>query len=230
MPRSLRAALKSRLPDYMIPSAFVILPELPRLANGKLDRSRLPSPEADASTLDRLAPRSPIESTLLDIWSAVLGKSGFGMRANFFDLGGHSLLATQIVSRIRSTAGVELPLRQIFDHPTIEETGPGRGHRWPRPGGRRRGAAGADRAGLARPGRCRCRSRSGACGCSTSMDPARRRLQHARHASPARAADQARALRRALDRLVARHEAFRTTFELGTPNRWPPSARCSRRT
>jgi amino acid adenylation domain-containing protein len=211
-PRSLRAALKSRLPDYMIPSAFVILPELPRLANGKLDRGRLPSPDTEASTLDRLAPRSPIESALLDIWSDVLGKSGFGMRANFFDLGGHSLLATQIVSRMRSTLGVEFPLRQIFDHPTIEQMAQA-------VTGLASGPA-ADAAAPLAP--IEPVSRSGPLPLSFSqrgmwvlnqLDP-EGAAYNMRDAMRLRGPLDRAALGRAFDRLVARHEAFRSTFEL----------------
>ena len=213
-PDSLRAALKARLPDYMIPSGFVILPELPRLANGKLDRARLPSPgaDADASTLDRLAPHSPIESALLDIWRDVLGKSGFGMGANFFDLGGHSLLATQIVSRIRSTFQVEFPLRQIFDHPTIEQMAQAVGLLTSGPA--------ADAAEALAP--IEPVSRSGPLPLSFSqrgmwvlnqMDP-EGAAYNMRDTMRLRGSLDRAALRRAFDRLVARHEAFRSTFDL----------------
>ncbi|MDM0001919.1 amino acid adenylation domain-containing protein [Variovorax sp. J22P240] len=209
----LRSALKKRLPDYMIPGAFVFLPELPRLANGKLDRGRLPGPDSDASAPHQLAPRSPIESTLLDIWSAVLGKSGFGVRANFFDLGGHSLLATQIVSRIRSTVRVELPLRQIFEHPTIEELA------------QQVGALGSDPDGdeAAQMARIEAVPRTGPLPVSFSqrrmwvlnqMDP-KGAAYNMRDTMRLRGPLDTAALRGALDHLVARHEAFRSTFEFG---------------
>lgn len=210
---SLRTALKTKLPDYMIPGAFVFLTELPRLANGKLDRRRLPSPDSDGAALDQVAPRSPIESTLLDIWSAVLGKSGFGVRANFFDLGGHSLLATQVVSRIRSTVRVELPLRQIFEHPTIEALAHEVGTLTSEPG-----AGEAAELAPIEPV-----PRSGALPVSFSQ----RRMWVLNQMDPQGAAYNMRdtmrlrgplnktALRGALDQLVARHEAFRSTFEFG---------------
>src|SRR5262249_19374191 len=116
---ALRTRLRTRLPDYMVPAAFVFLPALPRLPNGKIDRRRLPQPAPDATASNRIGPRSPIESVLLEAWQAVLGRSGFGVRNNFFDLGGHSLLATQIVSRISATFKVDLPVRSVFEHPTI---------------------------------------------------------------------------------------------------------------
>ena len=104
----------------MIPAAFVFLPALPQLPNGKIDRRLLPQPDPDATASNLIGPRSPIESVLLETWQAVLGKSRFGVRDNFFDLGGHSLLATQIVSRISATFKVDLPVRSLFEHPTIE--------------------------------------------------------------------------------------------------------------
>ena len=212
-PRTLRAALQPRLPDYMIPTAFVILSALPRLANGKLDRGQLPRPDAGPSALELLAPRSPIESALLDIWTDVLGKSGFGMRANFFDLGGHSLLATQIMSRIRATLRVELPLRQIFEHPTIEEMAQALGRLGPDSG-----ADGTPQLAPIEPV-----SRAGPLPVSFSQ----RRMWILNQMDPEGAAYNMRdtmrlrgpldvaALRRAFDRLVARHEAFRSTFAFG---------------
>jgi acyl carrier protein len=119
----LRSYLKESLPDYMIPSAFVALDALPLTPNGKVDRAALPAP--GKSSLDRakqyVAPRSPVEQSLAQIWSEVLGVERIGIEDNFFDLGGHSLLATQVVSRIRKTLQVELPLRTIFEGATIIE-------------------------------------------------------------------------------------------------------------
>ncbi|MEJ8826096.1 amino acid adenylation domain-containing protein [Variovorax humicola] len=208
--RSMRQALKTRLPDYMIPGIFMFLPELPRLASGKLDRRRLPGPDSDGAALHQLAPRSPIESTLLDIWSAVLGKSGFGVRANFFDLGGHSLLATQIVSRIRSTLRVELPLRQMFERPTIEDLAQEIG----------RSASELDVDEAAELAPIERVPRSGSLPVSFSqrrmwvlnqMDPGGA-AYNMRDAMRLRGPLNKTALRGALDHLVARHEAFRSTF------------------
>lgn len=209
----LRSELKSRLPDYMVPVAFMFLPELPRLANGKLDRRRLPRPDSDGADLHQLAPRSPIESTLLDIWSAVLGKSGFGVRANFFDLGGHSLLATQVVSRIRSIVRVELPLRQMFEHPTIEELAKRVGALASDPG--------ADEAVELAPIELVPRSEPLPVSFSqrrmwvlNQMDP-KGAAYNMRDAMRLRGPLARAALRSSLDHIVARHEAFRSTFEFG---------------
>lgn len=119
----LRAHLRMAIPQYMVPSAFVLLDKLPLTANGKVDRSRLPAPTADRPDFGEgpSLPRTPTEEILLQIWSEVLKLSQVGIRENFFDLGGHSLLATQIVARIRQKLKVEVPLRTIFDNPTIED-------------------------------------------------------------------------------------------------------------
>ncbi|HEY0606557.1 MAG TPA: amino acid adenylation domain-containing protein, partial [Herpetosiphonaceae bacterium] len=117
----LRAFLAAHLPAYMVPSAFVILDELPLTPNGKVDRRALPQPEWNASISDRpfSAPRTPIEALLVQIWIDVLGIEPIGVTDHFFDLGGHSLLATQLMARVRTTFNVELPLRTLFETPTI---------------------------------------------------------------------------------------------------------------
>ena len=117
----LRRHLKEQLPEYMIPSAFVMVEEMPRTANGKVDRRALPEPERASAELESLylAPRTPVEEELAGIWSRLLGLVRVGVNDNFFDLGGHSLLATQIVSRVRETFGLELPLRVLFESPTV---------------------------------------------------------------------------------------------------------------
>ena len=123
--RSLVARLKQRLPDFMIPSAFVILEALPLLPNGKVDRQALPAPDWERRELVtnqiRIAPRGPIEEKLAEIWTEVLGLKQVGAQDNFFELGGHSLLATRLLSRLTSTLGAPLSLRTLFDHPTIQE-------------------------------------------------------------------------------------------------------------
>jgi amino acid adenylation domain-containing protein len=120
-PEVLRQYLKQRLPDYMLPSDFVILEELPRLPNGKIDRRSLPTPSGSRPELTRefVAPRNDIESELAKIWTAVLRVERVGVHNNFFELGGHSLLATQVMARVRSVYKVDVPLRRLFDSPTV---------------------------------------------------------------------------------------------------------------
>ncbi|HYW11292.1 MAG TPA: amino acid adenylation domain-containing protein [Longimicrobium sp.] len=117
----LRAFLKARLPDFMIPGAFVPLPALPRTPNGKVDRLALVAPEAFArEDAAYVAPRTPVEEILCTVWARVLGEPRIGVRDDFFALGGHSLRAVQIVARLRETLGVELPLPAVFQSPTVE--------------------------------------------------------------------------------------------------------------
>jgi amino acid adenylation domain-containing protein len=118
---SLRRALEERLPDYMIPATFILLDALPLTPNGKVDRRSLPAPDPTRPELGNpfVAPRSPIEETLANIWSQVLGLDRVGAHDNFFDLGGHSLLATQIISRARELYRIEISLRNFFETPTV---------------------------------------------------------------------------------------------------------------
>ncbi|MEG4517635.1 MULTISPECIES: amino acid adenylation domain-containing protein [unclassified Microcoleus] len=119
----LQAFLAEKLPEYMVPSAFVVLESLPVTANGKVDRVALPAPEPIKLEWagGYVAPQTSIEEVLVKIWAEVLGIKRVGIRDNFFELGGHSLLATQLVSRVRDAFGVELPLRRVFEAPTIAE-------------------------------------------------------------------------------------------------------------
>ncbi len=117
----LRRFLQDRVPDYMVPSFFVELERLPLTPNGKVDRRVLPPPDWSQRAAEEVyvAPRTPTEMQMAAVWSAVLGVEQVGAFDNFFELGGHSLLATQLASRIRTEFKVELPLRNIFEAPTI---------------------------------------------------------------------------------------------------------------
>ncbi|MEN2383501.1 MAG: amino acid adenylation domain-containing protein [Gloeotrichia echinulata DVL01] len=118
----LRSFLKEKLPDYMIPNAIVILEFLPLTSNGKIDRRALPIPDLHSQREDKyVAPRTPIEEILAQVWTQILKVEQVGIHDNFFTFGGHSLLATQLVSRIRTNFKVELPLRSLFAAPTVAE-------------------------------------------------------------------------------------------------------------
>ncbi|MFN0056081.1 MAG: amino acid adenylation domain-containing protein [Planctomycetales bacterium] len=119
----LRRELGARLPDYMVPSAFVFLDQLPLTRNGKVDRKALPAPEMDRRHLEQsvVAPRTPVEELLAGIWSSVLGVEQVGIHDSFFELGGHSLLATKVTARVRDALQVELPVRSLFEAPTVAE-------------------------------------------------------------------------------------------------------------
>jgi len=119
---ALRAHLGRTLPAYMVPQAFVAMDRLPLTPNGKLDRRSLPVPGHDgAAEGEGAAPRTPAEEVLAGIWADVLGRERVGMRESFFALGGHSLLATRLVSRVRAVFGVELPVRALFEGPTVAQ-------------------------------------------------------------------------------------------------------------
>ena len=120
-PADLRAALRLSLPDYMVPAAFVSLPALPLTPHGKLDRKALPAPDYQAPADAYVAPRTPTEATLAEIFAEVLKIERVSVNDNFFDLGGHSLLATQILSRIRQYLHTDLSLREIFESPTVSK-------------------------------------------------------------------------------------------------------------
>ncbi|HEX2188130.1 MAG TPA: amino acid adenylation domain-containing protein, partial [Longimicrobiaceae bacterium] len=203
---ALKAGLSARLPEYMVPAALVVLDQLPLNANGKVDRAALPAPEHGAGA-ELVAPRTPTEEVLAGIWAEVLGVDQVGAGSSFFELGGHSLLATQVISRVRQAFGTEVPLRALFEAPTVaglaervEEL---------------RGAGAAppiERAPRTEP---------------LPLSFAQQRLWMVDRIDPESAAynmayalrlrgalDTA-ALRASLDALVARHEALRTTFVEG---------------
>lgn len=119
----LRSYLQQRLPHYMVPSQFVSLTELPLTANGKVDRRALPDPETESTTVDKdfCSPRTPTEEMLANVWSEVLRVAPVGIHNSFFDLGGESILAIKLVSRINKDLDIELPVRALFDQPTIAE-------------------------------------------------------------------------------------------------------------
>ena len=117
----LRAFMQETLPEYMIPSVFIFLDKLPLTPNGKVNRRALPEPDQTRPELERayVAPRTALEELVVSIWSKVLGIEQVGIHDNFFELGGHSLLAAQVTTRIREAFGVELPLRFLFEAPTV---------------------------------------------------------------------------------------------------------------
>jgi amino acid adenylation domain-containing protein len=117
----LQTYLSGKLPPYMLPAAFVVMEAMPLTPNGKIDRRALPSPDRPDRQLDNdyAAPRTPVEEILVAVWSEILRLERVGIHDDFFELGGHSLLATQVMSRVRETFRVELPLRRLFESPTV---------------------------------------------------------------------------------------------------------------
>ncbi|UZW58371.1 non-ribosomal peptide synthetase [Lysobacter enzymogenes] len=205
----LRARLKQQLPHYMVPSAFLAIEALPLSPNGKIDRAALATLAAadTAPPADAVAPRNPLEQAVADIWAAVLGVERVGVHDDFFDLGGHSLVATQVASRISESFQIELPLRAVFEAPTVEELAR-----------RIQALVGSGARQRAQPIPRQPR------GAPLSLSFAQQRLwflsqfegadQAYRIAGGVRltgALDRA-ALRRALDEIANRHDALRTTF------------------
>ncbi|HEV2147503.1 MAG TPA: amino acid adenylation domain-containing protein, partial [Longimicrobiaceae bacterium] len=203
---SLRGHLQERLPEHMVPAAYVHLEALPLTPNGKVDRRALPAPEGDAyARRGYEAPQGEVEQALAEIWAEVLRLERVGRWDHFFELGGHSLLAVQVVSRLRQRLGVEVPLAEVFRLPVVAEYA--------------RAVAAAARADL------------------PPIEPAERTAPlplsfaqqrlwfleqmgglgsayHVRRRLRLRGELDRGALVRALDRIVARHEALRTTFSL----------------
>ncbi|QRK05609.1 amino acid adenylation domain-containing protein [Archangium violaceum] len=118
---SLKAHLKERLPEYMVPSAFVRLEAFPLTPSGKVDRKALPAPEMETTGTQYVAPRTVMEEVVAGVWASLLGLGRVGAHDNFFELGGHSLLATQAASRLREALEVQLPVRVLFEAPSVAE-------------------------------------------------------------------------------------------------------------
>jgi acyl carrier protein len=118
-PDDLRRLARAQLPAYMVPAVFVQLEALPLTPNGKLDRRALPAPVQREGEAARVLPHTPTEEVVASLWAAVLGVEEIGRTDNFFDLGGHSLLATQLMSRLRAAFAVEMPVRSVFEAPTV---------------------------------------------------------------------------------------------------------------
>ncbi len=122
VPAEMRDGLRERLPAYMVPAAFVVLDAFPLSSNGKVDRralARLAPADLTLPGDETAAPRTPVEEIIAGVWCEILGAERLGVHDSFFDLGGHSLLATQVVSRLREAFGVEVPLRTLFEAPTV---------------------------------------------------------------------------------------------------------------
>ncbi|MGD1932583.1 MAG: amino acid adenylation domain-containing protein, partial [Leptolyngbyaceae cyanobacterium] len=118
---SLPPFLSQHLPAYMVPAQFVVLEALPLTPNGKVDRNALPAPESRKISHGSTAPRTLTEELLANIWAVVLNQPEVSHDANFFELGGHSLLATRVVAQVRQAFGIELPVRSLFEHPTLAQ-------------------------------------------------------------------------------------------------------------
>ncbi len=200
----LREHLHERLPEYMVPASYVAMERLPLTPNGKVDRKALPAPEGDAYARRAYeAPASETELALAEIWSEVLGVEGVGRWDSFFELGGHSLLAVQVISRVRQVMGAEAALGDMFERPGLAEF-----------------ARGLETAARAELPPIEPVDRSG----RLALSYAQQRLwfleqlghmgstYHVRRRLRLRGALDRAALVRALDRIVARHEALRTTF------------------
>ncbi|MBC8999815.1 non-ribosomal peptide synthase/polyketide synthase [Pseudomonas sp. N40(2020)] len=118
---ALKASLKAELPEYMVPAHLLFLAQLPLTPNGKVDRKALPAPDASQLQSAYSAPQTATQHTVAEIWQTVLKLDRVGLGDNFFELGGHSLLVTQVVSRVRQALNVQVPLRTLFEHSTLED-------------------------------------------------------------------------------------------------------------
>ncbi|OBQ35366.1 MAG: non-ribosomal peptide synthetase, partial [Anabaena sp. MDT14b] len=119
--KQIRDFLKQQLPEYMLPSVFVTLDTIPLTPNGKIDKKALPIPDGVSREVEYIAPRTPSEEIIANIFATVLNQQNIGINDNFFSLGGHSLLATQLISRLRLAFSLEIPLRAVFESPTVTQ-------------------------------------------------------------------------------------------------------------
>ena len=204
----LRDALSRELPDYMVPSAYVRLEALPLTPNGKLDRRALPAPqEAAFSQREYEAPHGELESALARIWSEVLQVQRIGRQDHFFELGGHSLLAVQMMSRVRRHLGLEVSLQELFTQPVLQDfaclVSQSQRSRLPEL-----------RAAIERPEHLPLSYAQQRLWFIAHMDASASAAYHMPAGLRLRGPLDERALLRALDRIVARHEVLRTRFEL----------------
>ncbi|GAB3959819.1 hypothetical protein GCM10027614_80140 [Micromonospora vulcania] len=202
--RQVRAYLKERLPDYMVPAALVAVDRLPLTVNGKLDVRALPAVTVQTSAASR-PPETPAQAALCEIYAELLGLPGVGVDDSFFDLGGHSLLAIRLVSRARTALGAELSIRDLFEAPTVAELA-ARIDRTPDGATPRPPLRPAER-----PARLPCRSRSVASGCSTRCRG--RRPPTTSLTLRLRGPLDVGVLHDALHAVVGRHEALRTVID-----------------
>ncbi|HKC12581.1 MAG TPA: condensation domain-containing protein, partial [Vicinamibacteria bacterium] len=202
----LRTHLKAKLPSYMVPSVFVELKTLPLSPNGKVDRRALPAPEAVGVERSRalVAPRTPVEAGVAEIWAQILRTERVGVHDSFFELGGHSLLVTQLVARLIKTFGVDVQLRTVFEAPTVAQLSVAIA-------AARRAAAVPPLGGVSRHG-------------ELAQSFAQQRLWFIEQLEPGNSVYNIsaalgldgeldkEALRRSLEAIVSRHESLRTTF------------------
>ncbi len=120
LPENLREYLKTQLPDYMVPSTFMMLDKLPLTPNGKVDRRALPTPDFRPTIKSYVPPQTPTEQAIIDIWSTCLGVETIGVYDSFFDLGGNSLLGTKVISRLSLVLSIEISLSSLFEQPTVK--------------------------------------------------------------------------------------------------------------
>ena len=118
---ALRTHLTRQLPHYMVPTAFVTLEALPLTPNGKIDRKALPTPNVSRSEAEFILPRNSTEETVANIYAEILKQEKISINDNFFELGGHSLLGTRVISKLREAFKIELPLRSLFEQPTVAQ-------------------------------------------------------------------------------------------------------------
>ncbi|HEX8782811.1 MAG TPA: amino acid adenylation domain-containing protein, partial [Steroidobacteraceae bacterium] len=206
----LRAWVKQRLPEYMTPVAFVTLERFPLSPNGKVDRKQLPAPEYVRPELSRAyqGARTPAEEVIAGIWAEVLKLDQVGMEDDFFELGGHSLLATQVVSRIRQAFGVELPLRAMFEAPTVA----GLAARTETLAGSAEGLEAPPITRVARDGALPLSFAQQRLWFLDQLEP-ENPLYNVPHIVRLTGGLNARVLEQALDEIVRRHETLRTRFE-----------------